>query len=55
MGRPDTKSRSQRLGLRLSEEEMLLLENCAKKNNCSRVDAIVKGLELLSKIIWEEE
>ena len=49
MGRPITKARFKRLSLKLSEEEMQLLDDLAKKNNCSRVDAIVKGLWLLSK------
>ena len=48
-GRPlsGTTRKDLRLQLRLNEEEMQLIDDCAKELECTRTETVVKGVELL--------
>lgn len=43
------------LSLRITMEEMQLMQDCADRLEISRTDAIVKGLELLKKELEKNE
>lgn len=47
IGRPTTNPRTESMSLRLSKKEKELITEVANKMNISRVDVIVKGVELL--------
>lgn len=51
MGRPTNNPRTISLNIRLSEKEAQLLQDCADKLNTSRVNVIVKGIELVKSKI----
>ena len=48
-GRPikGTSKRDKSLQLRMSEEELSLLEECAERLNLSRTDVVNKGIKLV--------
>lgn len=47
-GRPKLENpRTERLGLRLTENELKKIERVAKQKNLSKTDAILKGIDLL--------
>lgn len=51
MGRPiqGTAKRSEKLTLRLSVEELQRIQQCADKLGSTRVNALIKGIELLEE------
>jgi hypothetical protein len=55
MGRPTTNPRTEKIGLRMSQKEIEDIQFCAEKLNVHRVDAIVKGIELLKKKLESSE
>lgn len=50
-GRPikGTSKRDKSLQLRMSEEELKLLDECAKRLNFTRTDVVNKGIQLVKK------
>lgn len=51
-GRPslsDGEKKSLRLEIRLNKEEMEQIQGCAKKLGVSKAEALLKGIDLLSK------
>lgn len=50
-GRPikGTSKRDKSLQLRMSEEELKLLDECAKQLNSTRTDVVNKGIQLVKK------
>lgn len=50
-GRPITKSRSKRLDMRISEDEINLLNECTELTGLNRSDTIITALELLKKTL----
>lgn len=51
-GRPKIENpRNIRLEIRLTAEENELLEQCAKSNNSTKTDIIVKGIQLVSAVL----
>lgn len=48
-GRPikGSSKRDKSLQLRMSEEELQLLDNCAKRLNMTRTDVVNKGIKLV--------
>ena len=56
IGRPKSENtRSKKLNLRLREDELSLIEDCAKKLSLTRTDAIMQGMHGLYRCINEEE
>ena len=56
-GRPlkgDTK-RDMRLQLRISDEEIALIEECAERLHTTRVDVVVKGVEMVKEELDAKE
>lgn len=51
MGRPTDNPRDKRIGLRLSEKELDLLQHLADTTGQTRVDTIVSALEMMSKSV----
>lgn len=55
-GRPikGSTKRDKRLQLRMSDEELQLLDECSKKLNVSRTDVVNKGIKLVKKELDEK-
>lgn len=55
-GRPikGTSKRDKSLQLRMSEEELNVLDECAKRLNLSRTDVVNKGIGLVKKELDEK-
>lgn len=49
MGRPTENLRDKKIGFRMSQEEIDDIQKCADTMNTQRVNAVVKGIELLKK------
>lgn len=49
MGRPTDNPRTEKIGFRMSQEEIEDIEKCSKALNTQRVNAVVKGIKLLKK------
>lgn len=49
MGRPTKNPRTEKIGFRMSQEEIEDIEKCSKALNTQRVNAVVKGIKLLKK------
>lgn len=49
MGRPTTNARDKSLHIRLSQKEIDDIQKCADTLGVNRVEAIIKGVELLKK------
>ncbi len=49
MGRPTTNPRTEKIGFRMSQKEIEDIERCAEILQTQRVNAVVKGIELLKK------
>ncbi len=49
MGRPTNNPRNQKIGFRMSENEIRDIQLCAEKLNTQRVNAVVEGIKLLKK------
>lgn len=49
MGRPTENPRSKRLSLRISEKEMIKIEECSKAINKTKIETVLEGIELLRK------
>lgn len=49
MGRPTDNPRDQKVGFRMSKKEIDDIQKCADAMNTQRVNAVVKGIELLKK------
>ena len=47
LGRPTTNPRTEKVGFRMSVKELENIKKCADKLGIQRVDAVVKGIELL--------
>ena len=47
MGRPTDNPRSKRLSLRISEDEMKEIEYCSKKLSTTKIETVLKAIELL--------
>ena len=47
MGRPTDNPRTEKIGFRMSQEEIEDIEKCAKALNTQRVNVVVKGIKLL--------
>lgn len=49
MGRPPKQetSRNKSLNIRLTEQELRRIEDCAERLNLSRTDVIMRGIELV--------
>lgn len=43
--------RNMRLEIRLTQSENKMLEECAKKLNTTKTKVIIKGIEMVSKIV----
>lgn len=53
-GRPTNNPRTVKLNIRLSEKESETLQKCADKLNTSRVNVIVKGVEMVEAELNKE-
>ncbi len=51
IGRPTDNPRDKRLSLRISESEMEEIEYCARKISATKIETVLKGIELLRKEI----
>ena len=49
MGRPTDNPRTEKVGFRMSKEELLDIQKCAEAMNTKRVNAIVEGIRLLKE------
>lgn len=45
MGRPTDNPRTQKIGIRLSEKELAMLNECAERLRTARANVIVMGIE----------
>lgn len=50
-GRPITKSRSKGLHMRVSDQELILLDECSQLTGQNKSDTIITALELLKKTL----
>lgn len=56
MGRPTTNPRTEKIGFRMSKQEIKDIQLCADKMEVNRVDVVVSGIKLLKeKLNIEEE
>lgn len=55
MGRPTDNPRTQKIGFRMSEQEIKDIQLCADKMKTNRVNAVVEGIKLLKKQLNIEE
>ena len=57
MGRPlsGEQPRNINLGLRISEHEAKLIQDCAKELQTSRIDVIIRGVNLLKESLNKEK
>lgn len=51
MGRPTDNPRSKRLSLRIAEDEMKEIEYCSDKLGITKIETVLKAIELLKKEI----
>lgn len=51
MGRPTTNPRTNRIQIRIADNELNTLNECSEKLKITRTDVIVKGIELVKKSI----
>lgn len=49
MGRPTDNPRTEKVGFRLSKQEVEDIQKCADAMNTQRVNAVVAGIELLKE------
>lgn len=49
MGRPTTNPRTEKIGFRMSQEEIDDIQKCADALNTQRVNAVVEGIKLLKE------
>lgn len=49
MGRPTENPRNKRLSLRISESEMNKIEECSEKLKETKIETVLKAIELLRK------
>jgi len=49
MGRPTTNPRTEKIGFRMSKDEIDLLNECANKMNTQRVNVVVDGIKLVKE------
>lgn len=49
MGRPNLNNRTEKVGFRMSKEELEDIQKCADKLGTMRVNAIVLGIKLLKE------
>ena len=47
MGRPTTSPRVNQLRIRLSDEELLMLEKCCNETGMNKTEVVVKGIEII--------
>lgn len=47
MGRPTTNPRTNQLRIRLSDNELQLLEKCCAETGMNKTEVVVKGIELI--------
>ena len=55
MGRPTDNPRSKRLSLRISADEMKEIEYCSKKLSTTKIETVLRAIELLKKDIDKAE
>lgn len=49
MGRPTDNPRTEKIGFRMSKEEIEDIQECANALNTQRVNAVVEGIKLLKE------
>ena len=49
MGRPTDNPRTEKIGFRMSKEEIEVIQECANALNTQRVNAVVEGIKLLKE------
>ena len=49
MGRPADNPRTEKIGFRMSKEEIEDIQECANALNTQRVNAVVEGIKLLKE------
>lgn len=49
MGRPTDNPRTEKIGFRMSKEEIEDIQKCADALNTQRVNAVVEGIKLLKE------
>ena len=49
MGRPTDNPRTEKVGFRLSKQEVEDIQHCADAMNTQRVNAVVEGIQLLKE------
>lgn len=49
MGRPTDNPRTEKIGFRMSKEEVEDIQKCADALNTQRVNAVVEGIKLLKE------
>ncbi len=49
LGRPTDNPRTEKIGFRMSEQELADIEKCAAAMNTQRVNAVVEGINLLKE------
>ena len=52
MGRPTVNPRTEKIGFRLSKQEIEDIEKCAAAMGTQRVNAVTEGIRLLKKKNW---
>lgn len=50
-GRPTNNPRNKRLSLRIAEDEMKGIDYCTEKLSITKIEAVLRGIELLKKEI----
>lgn len=49
MGRPTVNPRTNRIQIRIADDELNILNDCSKKLKTTRTNIIVKGIKLVKK------
>nr|DAS58777.1 MAG TPA: hypothetical protein [Caudoviricetes sp.] len=55
MGRPTTNPRTGQLHVRLSEKELVLLNECAERMGTTRANVVARGIEKVYRELEEAE
>lgn len=49
MGRPIVSNRTEKIGFRMSKDEIRDIEKCSEAMHTQRINAVVEGIKLLKK------
>jgi hypothetical protein len=49
MGRPTTNPRTEKIGFRMSKDEIDLLNECADEMNTQRVNVVIEGVKMVKE------